>query len=90
MPARACPHPCACRARRDHPTPPAHSPSRPLQPVGARFASGIFFLHDTRVGEADAGVVALRPPDAGAGGGEDGAPEAAAPEPFEWVVGQYY
>ena len=81
--------PASRATRRDATTPPL-LPARSLQPVGARFASGIFFLQDTRVGEPDAGVAALRPPDAGAAGGEDGAPEAAAPEPFEWVVGQYY
>ncbi len=70
------------------PSTPLHSP--PLsQPVGARFASGIFFLLDAEPGAKDASVNPLRPPDASVSE-EEGGPEASAPEPFEWVVGSYY
>ena len=81
------------------PPPTAPPPARPLraplssraaQPVGARLASGIFFLLDTQAGAPDATVAPLRPPDASAGDDDDAGPEAPLPAPFEWVVGEYY
>ena len=70
------------------PPSPIHSP--PSQPVGARFASGIFFLLDAQAGDKDATVSPLRPPDASAGADDDASPEAPLPEAFEWTVGEYY
>jgi hypothetical protein len=62
-----------------------------VQPVGSKFGSGIFFLLDAHPGEKDAHLVPLKPPASGAAAGAgDEAPDAPAPEPFDWVIGQYY
>jgi len=60
----------------------------PLQPVSSRFSSGILLLLDSQPGEKDDSVAPLRPPKAGQE--DEEGPDAAAPEPFEWVVGNYY
>ena len=77
-------------APRGHRPPLPPSPPLRPQPVGARLASGIFFLLDTQAGAADATVAPLRPPDASAGDDDDAGPEAPLPAPFEWVVGEYF